>query len=542
MAKEKVLVPDIGEYDSVDVIEVNVNKGDILKKETTLITLETDKATMEIPSPRDGVVSEISLKVGDKVSEGDLILILESAEGDAAAAGKKDEGSDEKAVEPDTDKTDDKKTAAPAKASPAKADKESLMDVVVPDIGEHDQVDIIEVSVSEGDTVTKEQTLITLETDKATMEIPAPLAGMVKQIKVKVGDKVSEGDLILTLISVDNDDSEPKAEVEEKSTDAAAPSIDTEVVQPEPQAPQKAQAATSSFVHAGPSVRQFAKALGIDLSAVTGSGRKGRITREDLARHVKGQMQGGTSGGLGLLADPVVDFAKYGEVEVVPLSRIKKISGANLARNWVRIPHITLFDEADITAMEEFRKAKKAEAEKQGVKLTPVPFIVKTVASALQRFPVLNASLAPDEDNLVMKKYINIGVAVDAPNGLMVPVIKNADQKSLYSIAKELMELSIKARDGKLSPSDMKGGTFTISSLGSLGTTAFAPIVNMPEVAILGVSKAQVKPVFQQDAFVPRLMLPLSLSLDHRVVDGAEGARFLTTLTHFLGDLREILL
>ena len=536
MAIEKVLVPDIGEYSDVEVIEISVKKGDVVKKEDSLITLETDKATMEIPCPLAGRVNALNVKLGDKLSKGSVILMLDVVEKGAQTEEPKVQENADKAQEADI-----QTKAMPTKTEKMAKPQEASLDVKVPDIGEYSAVDVIEVNVKVGDSVAKEQPLITLETDKATMEIPSPEAGIIQSIGVKLGDKLSEGDAILVL---GTQQAEDEAKVEKSEPEQSKPESKPEpmplpkdtILAPE-EAPSEDKAAS---VHAGPSVRQFARELGVDLQNLTGSGRKGRITREDLTSFIKGQMQG-SDGGLGLLADPVVDFAKFGEVEITPLSRIQKISGANLLRNWVKIPHITLFDETDITELESFRKAKKAEAEKQGIKLTPVPFLVKAVASALKKYPVLNSSLTSSGDSLVIKKYIHVGVAVDTPKGLMVPVIKNADQKSIFAIAEDLMDLSGKARISKLSPDDMKGGTFTISSLGSLGATGFTPIVNMPEVAILGVSKAQVKPIYVDGSFEPRLMLPLSLSLDHRVVDGALGARFLSTLVQFLRDLREIL-
>lgn len=410
----------------------------------------------------------------------------------------------------------------------------ALVDVLVPDIGNYKNVDIIDILVKIGDNIKVDDALIALETDKATMEVPSSSAGVIKEILVKVGDKVSQGSIILRV---------------EATGAAAAPTKAPETPEP-PKAETKAAltpanaapvSSPSTYIHAGPAVRQFARELGVDLSRVTGTGQKGRITRDDLSSFVKTQMSGGGTG-LGLIADPVVDFAEFGAVRVEKTPRIKKISGAALMRNAIRIPHITLFDDADITDLESFRNNKKAEAEKKGVKLTPVPFIVKAVASALKAHPIVNASLSNDGESLIFKEYIHIGVAVDTPNGLMVPVIRNANQKSLYEIAAELGDLSSRARDGKLKGDDMKGGCFTISSLGGLGTNAFTPIVNMPEAGILGVSRAEMKPKWDGKDFLPRLMLPLSLSLDHRIVDGADGARFLTHLVKALSDLRELIL
>lgn len=429
----------------------------------------------------------------------------------------------------------------------------ALTDVLVPDIGNYKNVDIIEVLVKPGDRIKQDDSLISLETDKATMEVPSTGAGIVKEILVKVGDKVSQGSLILRVESEGSNDTADTASKPEKISEPAASQKAPEAKQSEtkieeaPATVQKAAAPTlqknNTYVHAGPAVRQFARELDIDLSEVSGSGMKGRITREDLAEFVKTRMQGGSGGAsLGLLPDPVIDFAEFGEVRIEKTPRIKKISGAALARNAIRIPHITLFDEADITDLEAFRAGKKTEAEKRGAKLTPVPFLVKAVANALKMHPIVNAALSNDSENLIFKEYVHIGVAVDTPHGLMVPVIRNADQKGLYTIAKELIDISSRAREGKLKSEEMKGGCFTISSLGGIGTTGFTPIVNMPEASILGVSKAEMKPKWDGKNFIPRLMLPLSLSLDHRIVDGADGARFLADIVKALSDLRELIL
>ncbi len=418
----------------------------------------------------------------------------------------------------------------------------ALTDVAVPDIGNYKDVDIIEVLVKVGDTIKQDDALLTLETDKATMEIPSTAAGIIKEIKVKSGDKVSQGSLILKLETA-GEAKTAFAPVSDAKPAEAAPVPKPEPHTPAPSAASHTNDSEKTYIHAGPAVRQFARELGIELSQVKGTGQKGRITREDLAQFVKGQMGGGSGGAsLGLLADPVVDFAEFGTIRTEKMPRIKKISGAALTRNAIRIPHITLFDDADITSLEAFRVSKKADAEKKGVKLTPVPFLVKAVANALQAYPLVNSSLSNDGEQLIFKEYVHIGVAVDTPHGLMVPVIRNADQKGLYEIAKELMDLSLRARDGKLKAEEMKGGCFTISSLGGIGTSAFTPIVNMPEAGILGVSKAEMKPKWNGTEFEPRLMLPFSLSLDHRIVDGAEGARFLAHLVTSLSDLRELLL
>ncbi|MDF2941055.1 MAG: Dihydrolipoamide acetyltransferase component of pyruvate dehydrogenase complex [Gammaproteobacteria bacterium] len=516
MAIKEVAVPDIGNYKNVDVIELSVKVGDSIKEEQSLMTLETDKATMEIPAPFAGTVKEVLVKVGSKVSQGTLILKVDT---EVAAA----------------------KTEAPAgtrlneAAAPAAKASSASQEIRVPDIGNYKNVDVIEVNIKAGGSVKAEQTLITIETDKATMEIPAPFACSIDQLKVKVGDKVSQGDLI-ALVKAEG----AQAEAPKAAEPAAMPA--PAKVEIPVQAPAAAQTSSNASAHAGPSVRRMARELGVELSRVQGTGRKGRISTEDLANFVKSNMGASGGAGLNLLADPTVDFAQFGEVEAQKLSRIKKISGANLHRNWVKIPHITLCEEADITELEAFRNEQKAQAEKAGVKLTPLAFLLKAVATALKCFPNVNASLGSDGETLFMKKYIHIGVAVDTPNGLMVPVIRDVDQKGIYQLAKELAEISVKAREGKLKPADMQGGCFTISSLGGIGTTYFTPIVNMPEVGILGVSKAAMKPVWNGKEFMPRLMMPLSLSVDHRVVDGAEGAKFVVTVAKYLSDIRNLLL
>ncbi len=442
----------------------------------------------------------------------------------------------------------------------------SKQEVKVPDIGDYKNVDVIEVFVKVGDQIQKEASLISLETDKATMEVPSPVAGKVVEVQVKVGDKVSQGSLILWVETAASGASgssgssgtgEAPKKAEEKVVSAPA----TPVASSPSPAPQKASVqmsapapvmeevdALTSFIYASPAVRRASRELGVDLSKVSGSGRKGRVMQEDVYQYVKGVLQnnsGGNSGAaLGLIPDPVVDFAKFGPIEINPLPRIKKISGANLSRNWVKIPHITLFDDADISDLEMFRKAQKSKAEKAGIKLSPLPFIVKAVGYGLAHFPLLNSSLSSDGQSLVSKKYIHIGVAVDTPAGLVIAVVKDVDQKGVFQIAKEISDMAARAQQGKLKGEEMQGGTFTISSLGGLGTRYFTPIVNMPEVAILGISKALTQPVWQEadSAFVPRTMLPLSLSLDHRVVDGAEGAKFLTMVVKALSDLKELIL
>ncbi|ATF37659.1 dihydrolipoyllysine-residue acetyltransferase [Burkholderia thailandensis] len=546
----EVKVPDIGDYKDVPVIEVLVKPGDAVEPEQSLVTLESDKATMDVPSPSAGTVKEVKVKVGDAVSEGSLIVLLDGAQ----AAGKlaQANGAAASAAQP---------AAAPAAAAPAPAAAGGgTVEVKVPDIGDYKDVPVIEIAVKVGDTVEKEQSLVTLESDKATMDVPSPAAGVVKGILVKVGDAVSEGSLIVVLEASGAAASAPQA-----AAPAAAP-VQAAPVQaapaPAPAAAPAPQAATAAAPapaasgeyrasHASPSVRKFARELGVDVSRVTGTGPKSRITKDDVTAFVKGVMTGQRAspaaaaapaggGELNLLPWPKIDFAKFGPFEAKPLSRIKKISGANLHRNWVMIPHVTNNDEADITDLEALRVQLNKEHEKAGVKFTMLAFVIKAVVAALKKFPTFNASL--DGDNLVFKQYYHIGFAADTPNGLVVPVIRDADKKGLVDIAKEMSELSKAAREGKLKPDQMQGGCFSISSLGGIGGTHFTPIINAPEVAILGLSRGQMKPVWDGKQFVPRLTLPLSLSYDHRVIDGAEAARFNAYLGSLLGDFRRVIL
>ena len=534
----EVNVPDIGGHNDVDVIEVAVKVGDTVALEDTLITLETDKATMDVPSTVAGVITAIKVNVGSKVSEGDCIVLVEAA---ASAAA-----------------TPVVAAAAPASPAPAAAPVASpaaRSTICVPDIGGHNDVDVIEVAVKVGDVIALDDTLITLETDKATMDVPATVAGTVTAVAVKVGDKVSEGGVIVEVAASGGGAVSPAAAAPAPAIapPLAAPTAPAAVVAvAAPVAAPASPISEAGFAkaHAGPSARRLARELGVDLSRVTGSGRKGRVVDQDIKTFVKGVMAGSLKpaaapaaslgGGLDLLPWPKVDFAKFGTVEVKPLSRIQKISGANLARNWVMIPHVTQFDEADITDMEAFRKTMGEELKADGTKLTPLAFLIKAVVAALKKYPTFNASL--DGDNLVLKQYFHIGFAADTPNGLVVPVIRDADKKSLVQLAAESGALAKKARDGKLLPAEMQGGCFSISSLGGVGGTAFTPIVNAPEVAILGVSKTEIKPKWNGKEFAPRLMLPLSLSYDHRVIDGAAAARFTTYLGQVLGDIRRLML
>ncbi|NBN45552.1 pyruvate dehydrogenase complex dihydrolipoyllysine-residue acetyltransferase [Proteus sp. G2626] len=520
-ALKEVHVPDIG-GDEVEVTEVMVKVGDSIAEEQSLITVEGDKASMEVPAPFAGVVKEIKIATGDKVSTGSLIMVFEVA-GSAPVA-----------------------QAAPAPAASAPA-ASAVKDVNVPDIG-GDEVEVTEVMVKVGDSITEEQSLITVEGDKASMEVPAPFAGVVKEIKIAVGDKVKTGSLIMTFEVVG-------ATPATQAPAAPAPASSA------PAAPAKAQATASvakeefvendAYVHATPVIRRLAREFGVNLAKVKGTGRKGRILREDVQSYVKELIKRAESapanagGGLpGMLPWPKVDFSKFGEIEEVELSRIQKISGANLSRNWVMIPHVNLFDEADITEVEEFRKQQNKEAEKKklDVKITPLVFVMKAAAKALADMPRFNSSISEDGQKLILKKYINIGIAVDTPNGLVVPVFKDVNKKGIIELSYELAEVSKKARAGKLTAADMQGGCFTISSLGGIGTTGFAPIVNAPEVAIMGLSRSSMKPVWNGKEFVPRLILPMSLSFDHRVIDGADGARFITLINQYMSDLRRLVM
>ena len=539
MSIVEIKVPDIGGHENVDIIAVEVKAGDTIALDDTLITLETDKATMDVPADAAGVVKEVKVKVGDKVSEGDVIVLVEAAGAGAAAAP---------AAAP-------KAEAAPAPAAPAAAPAAAAnVQVAVPDIGGHTDVDVIAVEVKVGDTVAVDDTLITLETDKATMDVPSTAAGTVTAVHIKVGDKVSEGSIIIDVAASGAPAAAAPAAAEAPKA-APAPAAAPGPAPAAPAAPATAAYGSAPVneagfakAHAGPSARKLARELGVDLSLVKGSGNKGRITKDDIKAFVKAAMQGGAGkpaaagaslgGGLDLLPWPKVDFAKFGEVEVKELSRIKKISGQNLSRNWVMIPHVTVHDEADMTELESFRKQLNKEWEREGVKLSPLAFIIKASVAALKAFPEFNSSL--DGDNLVLKKYFHIGFAADTPNGLVVPVIKDVDKKGLKEISIELGELSKKAREGKLKPQEMQGACFTISSLGGIGGTGFTPIVNAPEVAILGVCKSQMKPVWNGSDFEARLMCPLSLSFDHRVIDGAAGMRFTVFLANLLKDFRRI--
>ena len=561
MALVDIQVPDIGDFDEVTVIELLVKPGDTVKAEQSLITVESDKASMEIPSSQAGVVKEVRVKLGDKVKQGSVVLVLEG-EGAAATAAP--------AAAPVAEQNKAPAPAAPAAAAidsgastaaPAAA-AAGPVEVRVPDIGDFKDVAVIEVLVKVGDTVKAEQSLVTVESDKASMEIPSSVSGVIRELKVKLGDKINIGDLLAILegaaapaaASAPAPATAPAAAAAAPAASRAsapAPAAVAPVALPahEPAAP------TGNLPHASPSVRKFARELGVPLAEVKGSGPKGRITLDDVQGFTKAVMAGeartqaqaakapapsGGGAGLDLLPWPKVDFTKFGPVERKDMSRIKKISGANLHRNWVMIPHVCNHDDADITELEAFRVLMNKENEKAGIKITMLAFLIKASVAALKKFPEFNASL--DGDQLVLKQYYNVAFAADTPNGLVVPVIKDADKKGVVQISQEMGELAKKARDGKLSPADMQGACFTISSLGGIGGRYFTPIINAPEVAILGVCKSSTEPVWDGQAFQPRLMLPLSLSWDHRVIDGASAARFNAYLGQILGDFRRVLL
>ena len=571
MALVEIKVPDIGDFDSVGVIEVLVKAGDTIKVEQSLVTVESDKASMEIPSSQAGVVKELKVALGDQIREGSVLLLLETAD---SANAPKEEAASAQPAEVSTAKAPETK-AEPAVATSvndpvatAVTAADTTVDIRIPNIGDFQDVAVIELLAKVGDTVAVEQSLFTVESDKASMEIPSPAAGTIVALTVQLGDKVNVGDVVGQMAVQGAAAPAPAAKNTAPAPAAAAPAAPVAVA---PVAAPVAVAAvpahnpsvapSAQLPHASPSVRKFARELGVPLAEVKGSGQKGRITQEDVMAFTKSVMAGavqtaaqaaaapkaapaagGNVGGLEVLAWPKVDFAKFGAVERKELSRIKKISGANLHRNWVMIPHVTNNDLADITELEAFRVQTNAESAKakSDVKVTMLAFVIKAVVAALKKFPEFNASL--DGDTLVYKQYYHIGFAADTPNGLVVPVLKNADQKGILQISQEMGELAKKARDGKLGAADMQGGCFSISSLGGIGGTHFTPIINAPEVAILGLSKSAMQPVWDGKGFQPRLMLPLSLSYDHRVIDGAAAARFNAYLGAVLADYRRILL
>ena len=549
MTITEVRVPDIGDFQEVPVIEVLVGPGDSVKEEDALVTLESDKATMDVPAPNNGVVKELNVGVGDTVSQGSLLLTLQAEDSNGASSALAGRSV----------------RAAPIEqAEPHRAESRSTaVVVVVPDIGEFNDVPVIELLVRPGDQVAVDDPLVTLESDKATMDVPSPHSGRVVAVEVAVGDQVSQGAHLLSL-EVDATEAAPapqpapaapereqRPRLEEASPPAPAPS-DTP---PDPGAPTGRPSPTAVIgetdrgprtkSHATPGMRRFARELGVDLARVTGTGRKGRILEEDVKQFVKDELKRPPQTGEAMPAIapiPPVDFARFGEIETRALSRIKRISGPHLQRAWLNVPHVTHHDDADITELEAFRQSLKAEAAHCGVRVTLLGFVIKALVACLREFPTFNASLSPDGQSLILKKYFNVGVAVDTPSGLVVPVIREVDAKGLLAIAAELGEVSQRARDGKLKPQDLQGGSMSISSLGGIGGAGFTPIVNAPEVAILGLTRSRMTPVWNGEAFEPRLMLPLDLSYDHRVIDGAEGARFVVYLRRLLGDVRRLLL
>ncbi len=524
----EIKVPDIGDYKDVPVIEVLVKAGDQVEKEQSIVVLESDKATMDVPSSHSGVVKEVKVKIGDSLSEGSVVITLEEG---AASAVAPAQASPAAVVAP----------AAPASAG-------APIEIKVPDIGDYKDVPVIEVLVKVGDKVEKEQSIVVLESDKATMDVPSSHSGVVKEVKVKIGDSLSQGSVVVILEGGSSVSTPAPAAVAAPA--AAKPAAVEPPIARAPAPPPIGNTpppVDSAVSHASPSVRKFARELGVTITQVKGSGHKGRITQEDVQAFVKAAMSGGAGnpanassggslGGLNLIPWPKVDFTKFGEIERQPLNRIKKLTAANLGRNWVMIPAVTYHEDADITDLEAFRVLTNKENEKKGVKITMLAFLMKAAVAALKKYPEFNSSL--DGDDLILKKYFNIGFAADTPTGLVVPVIKDVDKKGIFELAKETSDLAALARDGKLKPDQMQGASFTISSLGGIGGTYFSPIVNAPEVAILGVSKAAMKPVWDGKQFVPRLLCPLSLSADHRVIDGALATRFNVYIAQLLADFR----
>ncbi|WP_346839002.1 dihydrolipoyllysine-residue acetyltransferase [Microbulbifer sp. SAOS-129_SWC] len=552
MAKQVIKVPDLGGADQVDVIEISVAVGDTVAEEDALIVVEGDKASMDVPAPVAGKILSISVSEGDKVSEGDVIGEIETdAAGDSAEEPAQEA---EQPAEPAAEQP--AQPAEPQQAAAAPAGEATEQDIVVPDLGGADAVDVIEISVSAGDEVDEGDSLIVVEGDKASMDVPAPKAGTIVSISVKDGDKVSTGDVIGVMKAVSGAAApaqQPAAEAAPATEQKpATPAAEQAAAEP-PAAPQKDQylerdLTVSAEVYAGPAVRKLARELGVTLNKVKPTGPRNRVTKDDLHAYVKEQVKKaesgavGVGGGLGIAKMPEIDFSQFGPVNVEPMSKIHKITAANMARNWLNVPHVTQFDDADITELEDFRKSMKAEAEKRGVKLTPVPFLLKAVAAALRAEPSFNVSLHNDGEHIVRKDYVHVGMAVDTPKGLMVPVIRDVDKKGLYDLAEEATAMALAARDGKLKPKDMQGACFTISSLGAIGGTGFTPIVNAPEVGILGVSRLSVRPEWNGTEFVPRKMLPLALSYDHRAVNGGDAGRFMTYLVSMLSDVRRLLL
>lgn len=574
MSKTQIHVPDVGSSDPVDVIEISVKVGDTINAEDTIIVLESDKATVEVPAPQGGKVASISVKVGDRIKEGDAVMELEAEEADgnddSVAEDNKDDTGKGNGAQSQSEQSEESASDASAKVDKPKAQEASLTETVkVPDLGDIDAAEVIEVNVAVGDELDEEQVILVVESDKASLEIPSPKAGKVESVSVSVGDKVGTGDALITLSVASGSDSASAADDKEEpdreeggdagKANAAGKENTGKNVEKEAKkeaekdaspSPSRAQSVNtgvspSTPVHAGPAVRKLARETGVDLSQVSATGPKDRILKDDVHAYVKQRLESqsarGAGGGLAVEL-PEIDFSQFGDIERVELNKLRKVSAQNLTRSWLTIPHVTQHDNADITDLEAFRKSQNKRLEREGVKLTMLAFLVAACARALKEYPRFNSSLENSGEALIEKGYINIGIAVDTPNGLVVPVIKDADKKGLKEIALEMGELAEKARNRKLTPADMKGGTFSISSLGGIGGTAFTPIVNWPEVAILGVSRSDMQPVWDGSQFQPRLMLPMSLSYDHRVIDGAAAARFTTYLSQLLTDLRQALL
>jgi pyruvate dehydrogenase E2 component (dihydrolipoamide acetyltransferase) len=549
VSKQTIPVPDIGTDEAVDVIEISVAVGDTVKPEDSLIVLESDKASMEVPSPAAGKIVDIKVKVGDKVKQGNPILVIETG---ADKSSEKKSPTEKPAIEQPIvappEKTAAKSQAAETKTAAAPTPAASAIELIkIPELGGSKNVDVIEVFVKAGTQLAEGDPMITLESDKASMEVPAPKAGIVRALKIKVGDKVSVGAPILEL---ETSAAKPSAAPSASTKIATpAPAPNAEIKGPPITPPGKISSAppakmpVDGDIYAGPAVRKYARELGIDLAKVKGTGPKNRVQREDLKAFIKSLVENrGTASGSGIPPLPDIDFAKFGEIEIQQLSKLNKVTATNMHRSWLNLPHVTQFDDADITELEDFRASLKDEADKRGVKVTPLPFLLKACAIALKAHPKFNASLLNDGEHLVFKKYVHIGMAVDTPVGLVVPVVRNVDRKSVWDLAAETAELAQKAKDRKLKPDEMQGGCFTISSLGNIGGAGFTPIINAPEVAILGVSKLAVKPQWNGKEFVPRKMLPLSLSYDHRVVNGADAGRFFTFLNELLADIRRLVL
>lgn len=542
MSIETIKVPDIGGASAVDVIEVNVAVGDMVDVEQTLIVLETDKASMEIPSPQAGKVTAVLVKEGDKIDEGAVIIELETVGTDDAKVAQDDSATTEQA-EIQSEQVQQEQIV---EKEPTIDDSHKiLLPVIIPDIGGATDVDVIEVAVAVGFEVIEGDSLIVLETDKASMEIPAPSAGIVTELQVKEGDKVNEGDLIVVLevMQSSNTSSQPIATTEQKTKTIESTAIAAAVSDLVKADVETMTLESFSDVHAGPAVRKIAREFGVELAKVPGSGPKGRVIKEDVQKYVKAALDNpAASGGSAIPPVPAVDFAKFGPIHTEEMSKIAKLTATNMQRSWLNVPHVTQRDEVDISDLEDFRKSIKEETAKDGIKVTPIAFIIKACAIALTRHPKLASSLSADGANIIYKDYIHIGMAVATPAGLVVPVIRDANKKSIYQLSKDIAELAKKAKDRKLMPTDMQGGCFTISSLGNIGGTGFTPIVNTPEVAILGVSKVAIKPVWDGSDFVPRQMLPLSLSYDHRVINGVDGGQFMAELNALLGDVRRLAL